>query len=230
MKIQKETLMSKVESLHKAIEREGSGTWVNAQRYGNEPPQDREVRYILKKTCNDLWRLAIRGYNEGEELNAVVTGDNSVYAHVGTKYYGALDDYYPPALFQVDDEELDRYAELVKQPREGNDLLVEVLEEERLGSWEIWTPGPPDDYYPCDRFDYTRPDGGKVAYRTFDEKNEKWYYTKPTPVNIWRNGPEYNFNPRKRRPISSLAVSSLVERTTRTPAYVKPFTPQDSIL
>lgn len=57
--------MSKVESLHNAIEQEGSGTWVNAQRYGNEPPQNQEVRYILKKTSDGLWRVAIRGYNDG---------------------------------------------------------------------------------------------------------------------------------------------------------------------
>lgn len=195
--------------------------WVNAPRYGEEVPVEGELRFILRKTPSDLLHIAIRGYNEGEELKAVAVGGRpSIYAEVDGRYYAATDDHFQQ-LLPVTKAQYNNYRDAVTQPRQGEELLVDILEQEKNGAWEVWSPGATDDF-PYDKIELEDDMNGTIAYRRWSKKRKEWEYSKDHPFTIFQDGPEYVFQPRKPRPIKPLKVSSLLDRTIESPSYVRP--------
>lgn len=220
--------------LHEALRENKPGVWVNAAPDGEALPAEDELRFIVRGTVEHLWRLAIIGYNAGHEIDVLsVGGDKRLFIKLPGSYY-PLEDAYPAVedphepIIPVQGLQLAAYRNAVTKKRAGPELLVDVLEQERFGVWELESPNPAG-HALVDRFYYNHSGGGEISYRHRRWQSEETYYSKPTPVKLLQTGPEFYFETELPR-LKDLRVSSLAGRTTLTPVTAQPYVAEETSL
>jgi hypothetical protein len=122
---------------------EGAGHWVEAPGYGYELPPAEQIGYLITKTDSGSMSLAVRGYREGEEMPLTTDGEGRMAVTEGEARYPVLS---RGVVMPVGDEDYERYREAVRLPEEDKGWLIQVLEQQKQGRFDLLGPAEYNDY------------------------------------------------------------------------------------
>jgi len=125
-------------------ELDGAGLWVGAEEYSASLPAEDEVKYLIHKTQKGLWSIAIRGFNGGIDTPAEVNYDGKIDLIIDGDNYPAIG--YFESMYAIDSTKMEAYDEAIREPEIRDDLLIQVLENNRHGVWNILSPVDLDVY------------------------------------------------------------------------------------
>ena len=207
--------------MFEAVREEGTGLWVGVNQYGEELPAETEAKFIVQRTAKGLWRVAVRGYNEGEFFTAVVNNNGEVAAQLDDRHYTAMDSYQ--MLSAVDDETMQRYEAAIKgKEDEDRGLLLNVLESKKQGLWSVSGPAGYNSYEEFAQLLYGDPSQVGLSWGEWREWNDNnndqsdYHLKKLVAAQVLVDGPEYHVRPYDNR-VRGVRASAIADRVRRFP-------------
>lgn len=223
-------------SIHELSGVEQPGVWVSPQAYGSELPSAEEVRFVIERSASGLWSAAIRGFNGGEPIDLLPAGDREFNARAGGVEDKAFEFF--DQVLEVSPEETDTFQEIVRQPEARKGMLVQVLEAEQPGVWDMLSPAEYNEYDSFGQLVYNNPDEAALSWGDFtgDPANgvvsaggyAGYVLNKAKPSRVLQNGPLFYVAPLDKS--QGVRVSSIRERTSYFPKVAElasPLTPEN---
>jgi len=120
--------------------------WVAAEDYGGNPLSPEQNRFVLERTASGLWSVAVRGYHDGEPVELALGKNNHMQQMLNDGSNGAEVFGFADEVHQIASDEVDEYMSRVTEPEDREGLLVQILEQQREGVWDLTAPAEYNDY------------------------------------------------------------------------------------
>lgn len=187
---------------------QGPSLWVSEEAGNRNPEPAERARFIFERTASGLTRVAIRGFNDGQPMDAIADSDANAVVRVLGRLYTAVEADRPVHELPLDQE--DEYLSAIYDDVPRN-LLVEALDQEEAGLF-FFTPGSGPNRDRTGQLIVESPKRAAICYDFFNPAAEF------LPIVIEREGPLHH--------IVSITdgwletYNSMVERTSYFPTDV----------